>query len=140
MLKKIREDLMAILAKQQEREKIGVNDNAAKIKQASTEHLKQQESSQSQKQLSTTAFKENKSELIDTDDAIKEAPDKSVSTEGDTKFNPIKMAAAMEAGITINEMTAAAPISGLSGAIPSTAVTHANATPLVNLAIPFFGF
>jgi hypothetical protein len=125
-------------AKQHQREKIGVDDDQAKQQQASLEHLKQQQSSQSQKQLSTATIVKDKSNPIGFGDTEK-TPNQATSAESDNKINPIKMAAAVEAGVAITEISTTA--SALSGAIPSTSVAAAHAAPVAaGLAAPLFGF
>ncbi len=130
---------MAVYLKQHQREKIGVDDTEAKQKQASLQHQKQQKSDESQKQLFAATDQKDKNNSTTPDDTTKETPNKAISEEGDKKINTIKMAAAMEAGAAITEI--ATPASAVSGAIPSTAVTAAHASPLaVGLAAPLFGF
>jgi hypothetical protein len=123
-------------AKNHQREKIGVDDDQAKQKQASLEHLKQQQSSQSQKQVFAATNQENQNISIAPDGAIRQISNNAASEKGDDKIDTTKIAVAMEVGTILPEISI--PASGM--AVPSTAVAAAHAAPaVIGLAFPLFG-
>jgi hypothetical protein len=122
------------LAKQ--KEEIGVNDPEAKQKQASPELQKEQQSNQSQKQLFAATNQEGQNIAIAPDGATIQTSNNASSKKGDDKIDTTKIAAAMEIGTVLSEISI--PASGM--AVPSTAVAAAHAAPVaIGLAFPLFG-
>lgn len=120
---------------QKGRDKIGVYDKEAQKNQFSVEREKQQQQSNSTKQIFQVAHQEAKDYPAFQSDTAKEDQDKPISENGDEKINPVKMAAATGAGAALSAAASA------SGCLPSTTIAAAHAAPLMSgFAAPLFGF